>query len=105
MSWSSGNEVFRSTAVAMVSLGVMGIVNVMIATAIRNVTIVNSHMVNGDSGGDQLARESSGIAESQAPEEKKNWSLLRLIQSLIKGDCGREIAVGEAESSCKEQSV
>ena len=62
VSWSSGNEVFRSTAVATASLGVMGIVNVMIATAIRNVTIVDLHMVNGDSGGDQLARESSGMA-------------------------------------------
>ena len=61
VSWSSGNESLRSTAIATVSLGVMGTVNIMIATAIRNVTIVDSHMVNGDSRGDQLARELSGM--------------------------------------------
>ena len=41
VSWSSGNEEFRSTAVVTVSLGVMGTVNVMIVTAIRNVTLVD----------------------------------------------------------------
>ena len=61
VSWSSGNELFRSTAVATASLGVMGTVNAMIAMAIRNVTNVDSHMVNGDSRGDQLARGSSGM--------------------------------------------
>ena len=61
VSWSSGNESLRSTAIATVSLGVMGTVNIMIATAIRNVTIVDSYMVNGGSRGDQLARESSGM--------------------------------------------
>ena len=61
VSWSSGNELLRSTAIATVSLGVMGTVNVMIATATRNVTIVDSHMVNGDGRGGQLAMESSGM--------------------------------------------
>ena len=56
VSWSSGNELFRSTAVATVSLGVMGTVNAMIAMAIRNVTIVDSYMVNGDSRGGSVGK-------------------------------------------------
>ena len=71
VSWSSGNESLRSTAIATVSLGVMGTVNIMIATAIRNVTIVDSHMVNGDSRSDQLAKESSGIVSPGSRRKKE----------------------------------
>ena len=71
VSWSSGNELVRSTVGAAASLGVMGIANVMIAMAIRNVTVAVSCRVNGNGRVISWQRSRAGLFRSRLEKKRR----------------------------------